>query len=104
MQPASREQTVDRDGAGPELISGSNCSSERDKHKGDPPYAPSHGGGLQMFHSLKEGRCEGGEAYTMSTRRWIGGRTPDFALAKGLIRGLTCCPNPMPKILVYYPL
>jgi hypothetical protein len=31
------------------------------------------------------------------------GRTLGFALAKGLIRGLTCCPNPSLKISTYFP-
>jgi len=35
-------------------------------------------------------------------RSCVDGWTLGFALAKGLIRGLTCCSNPSSKILVYY--
>ena len=41
--------------------------------------------------------------YLMKLIHMKGFRTLGFALAKGLIRGLTRCPNPSSKISLYYP-
>ena len=41
--------------------------------------------------------------FELGRSEYTNGRTLGFALAKGLIRGLTRCPNPSSKTLLYFP-
>ena len=56
--------------------------------------------GVIDHQPLKPARSER-SVYLVCRDRCV--QTLGFALAKELIRGLTCCPNPSSKIPAYYP-